>query len=51
MLDMVSHPGMPWCKTSADIVTTDKPDETLESDSKFASGQNPMIGRQSPSNN
>ncbi|KAK3055324.1 mitochondrial glycerol-3-phosphate dehydrogenase [Extremus antarcticus] len=29
----------------------DKPDETLESDSKFASGQNPMIGRQSPSNN
>lgn len=32
------------------MVATDKPAETLESDSKFRSGENPAIGRDAPAN-
>lgn len=49
MLDMVSLPQVVLPKTFA-YTSLDKPDETLESDAKYAPGQNPMLGDKSKAN-
>lgn len=56
MLGMVSFCSVLFCsELERDVGTvadcyTDKPQETLESDSNFKSGTNPTIGRDSPAN-
>jgi glycerol-3-phosphate dehydrogenase len=49
MLGMVSW-LMKTCRGSRLTCVTDKPDELLESDSKYPQGHNPVVGTESPAN-